>query len=179
MKGLLLKKLGAAGAAGFVLLGSIAGAAHAQTSNVDAAQKALTWIKTQQQADGSFAGFGAGSTVDAALAIVAANGGDLSAFTNGGKTPVDFLQSKAADLAKTPGGAGKLLVAVAALKQNGGAFGGVNLVDVVNASYDAATGHYGKDAIGHAFAILGLAAAKQQIPVKAIDFLKSTQTPEG
>src|SRR3954451_3108988 len=159
MKELLLKKIGAAGAAGLVLLGSIAGAAQAQTARADAAQRALTWMKTQEQPDGSFAGFGAGSTVDAALAIAAASG-DMSAFANGGKTPVDFLQSKAADLAKTPGGAGKLLVAAAALKQNGGAFGGVNLVDVVNASYDAATGHYGKDAIGHAFAILGLKAAQ-------------------
>ena len=49
-------------------------AAPAASPYSDAAVKALTWIGTQQAADGSFAGFGAGSTVDAVLAIVAASG---------------------------------------------------------------------------------------------------------
>src|SRR6476646_3269113 len=53
------------------------------------AQKALNWMRTQQQPDGSFAGFGAASTEDALLAIIAA-GADPASFNKDGKTPVDF-----------------------------------------------------------------------------------------
>jgi hypothetical protein len=161
-----------------LLLLVTAGVATAAQTNPEAAGKALAWVKTQQQADGSFAGFGAGSTVDAALAIVAA-GGDPATYTNNGKSSVEFLQSKAADVAKTPGGAGKLLVAVSAMGLDGKAFGGVSLVDSINASYDPAKGQYGQDAIGHAFAILGLKAAGETVPDEAADFLVRSQNPEG
>src|SRR5205085_1835930 len=100
-------------------------------------------------------------------------------FANGGKTPVDFLRSKAADLAKTPGGAGKLLLAVAALGQDGKSFGGVNLVEAINSTLDPATMHYGKDVIGHAFAMLGLKVAGETVPPKAADYLKGAQGPDG
>jgi hypothetical protein len=172
-----LKMIGAAWLAGLLVL--VPAAAHAQvTRQVDAANRALAWTKTQQQPDGSFAGFGAGSTVDALLAIIAANQ-DPASYSRGGKTPVQFLESKAADLAKTPGSAGKLLLALAALGLDGKSFGGVDVVAAVNSSYDAGTGQYGKDAIGHAFAILGLKAAGQEVPAAAADFLESIQTPEG
>src|SRR5207237_7691218 len=121
----------------------------------DMAHSALLWVKGQQQPDGSFPGFGPGSTVDAALAILA-DRQDLSAYVKGGNTPLTYLQSKAGELAKTPGGAGKLLVVVAAGGANPNSFGGVNLVENVNKSYNQSTGQYGKDAIGHAFAMLGL-----------------------
>src|SRR5439155_20985193 len=117
-----------------------------------------TWMRTQQAADGSFAGFGAASTVDPVLAMLAAQQ-DPASFSSGGKTPVDFLRSKAADLATTPGGAAKLLLAVAPLGQVGRSFGGVNLVDAINSTLDPTTMHYGKDVIGNAFAMLGLKVA--------------------
>jgi hypothetical protein len=167
-----------AGLVAALLLLVTVGVASAAQPNPEAAGKALAWVKTQQQADGSFAGFGAGSTVDAALAIVAA-GGDPAAYTNNGNSAVEFLQSKAADLAKTPGGAGKLLIAVSAMGLNGKSFGGVNLVELINASYDPAKGQYGEDAIGHAFAMLGLRAAGETVPAEAVAFLERSQTPEG
>lgn len=145
----------------------------------DAANKALTWIKTQQQPDGSFTGFGAGSTIDAVLGIVAA-GGDLAPYTQGSNTPVTFLESKASGLAATPGGAGKLLVAVDAIGQNAKSFGGLDLVSAIKATYNiSATGQYGPDALGSAFAILGLQAADETVPAEAIARLKSLQGPEG
>lgn len=171
------KKLGAAWLATLAVLVSVTGAG-ATPEFPDVATSALTWMRTQQQPDGSFLGFGAGSTVDAALAIVAARQ-DIAAYAQGGNTPTTFLQSKAADLAKTPGGAGKLLVAVEAMGMDGKNFGGVNLVDVINASYSGNTGQYGKDAIGHAFAMLGLKAAGQPVPSEAAAFLRGVQTPEG
>ena len=71
-----------------LLAGSLAPAA-AQTANTEAADRALAWIKGQQQADGSFPGFGAGSTADAIFAI-AARGQSMADYTTGGKSPLDF-----------------------------------------------------------------------------------------
>jgi prenyltransferase beta subunit len=145
------------------------------------ANKALEWMKTQQQPDGSFAGFGAGSTVDAVLALIAAGamGHNFDAYNKAGNTPITFIQNKGSEIAKTPGGAGKLIIAVAVLNMNANATGGVDSVEIINSAYDADSGHYGKDAIGHAFAMLGLKAAQQAIPTKAVDFLRGIQTPEG
>lgn len=154
-------------------------AAPQAATYTDAANKALAWVKTQQQPDGSFAGFGAGSTIDAVLAIIAA-GGDPAAYTQGGNSPISFLESKASAIAATSGGAGKLLIGVHALGKDGHSFGGVDLVARINASYGiSATGQYGPDAIGHAFSILGLNAAGEPVPTAAIDRLVSLQTPEG
>jgi prenyltransferase beta subunit len=156
-----------------------AGQAFAQASHAAETARALEWMKTQQQPDGSFAGFGAGSTADAVLAIVAA-GGDPGSFAQGGNTPVTFLQSKAADLAETAGGAGKLLVTVRALGMDGRQFGGVDLVQSIQATSGISiTGQYGPDLIGHAFAVLGLRAAGEQVPPEAIERIKATQTAEG
>ncbi|HET9492842.1 MAG TPA: prenyltransferase/squalene oxidase repeat-containing protein [Chloroflexia bacterium] len=156
-----------------------AGQVFAQSTYVAPANRAVEWMKTQQQPDGSFAGFGAGSTADAVLAIVAA-GRDPGSYQQGGNTPVTFLQSKAVDLAKTAGGAGKLLVAVRALGMDGRQFGGVDLVQSIRATESVSvTGQYGPDLIGHAFAVLGLRAAREQVPPAAIERIKTTQTAAG
>jgi hypothetical protein len=145
----------------------------------DVAASAFRWVEGQQQPDGSFPGFGAGSTVDAVLAFIAM-GADPNAYSQGGNTPVTFLESKAAEIAMTPGGAGKLLIAVAAMgTEDPTSFGGINLISTLNTAYDPASGQYGKDAIGHAFAMLGLHAANQPIPAEAVARLKALQTPEG
>jgi hypothetical protein len=154
-------------------------AAPAASSYSDAAGKALTWIGTQQAADGSFAGFGAGSTVDAVLAIVAANS-DPTTNASGGSSALSFLEANAGTIAATAGGAGKLLTAVEALGQDGKAFGGVDLVGAINATYGiSATGQYGPDALGHAFAILGLHAAGEAVPAEAVTQLESLQSSDG
>jgi len=171
----------AAWLAAMTLLVTSAGAALADTSSTagQAADRALTWMHSQQQPDGSFSGFGPGSTADAVLAIVAA-GQDPATFSQGSNTPVTFLQSHAQDIAKTAGGAGKLLVTANALGMDGKSFGGVDLVQAIQATYGiSATGQYGGDAIGDAFAILGLHAAGQPVPAEAIQRLKSLQTTNG
>ncbi|HUP27990.1 MAG TPA: prenyltransferase/squalene oxidase repeat-containing protein [Chloroflexia bacterium] len=172
-----LKVVGAAGLAALCVFGSAPGVTLAKTYP-EAAQKALEWTRTQQQGDGSFAGFGVGSTVDAVLAFLAA-GQDPSALTQGGSTPITFLESHVGDLAKTPGSAGKMLVAAARLTQAGGQYiGAKQLTQAVSLSYDPGTGHYGKDAIGHAFAVLGVAATGQ-VPSDAAKYLKAIQTRDG
>ncbi|MDQ3706548.1 MAG: terpene cyclase/mutase family protein [Chloroflexota bacterium] len=161
-----------------VLLSAVTASAQTTPPMDDAAHHALGWMRNQTQPDGSFPGFGAGSTVDAVLAIAAA-GQDPGTYNRGGKTPLDFLEANVVDLTKSPGSAGKLLLAVSAVGRDPRSFGGVNLVDTVNASYDATTGHYGQDVIGHAFVILGLRASGAQVPANALAFLDSTQTAEG
>lgn len=180
-----LRRGGAALLAGLVVFVMGAGAVLATPEFPDVANAALTWMEGQQQADGSFPGFGAGSSVDALLAFVSAQDNreagheDLRTYTQAGSKLISFLESKVGELAKTPGGAGKLLLAVSADGLNGKAFGGTDLVATINASYDAKTGHYGADVIGHAFAILGLVAAGETVPVEAAQFLANAQGPEG
>jgi hypothetical protein len=153
--------------------------AYAQAAPYEsAANKALAWIKTQQQTDGSFAGFGAGSTLDAVLAIVAANL-DPTTYVQGGNNPITFLESKAGALAAAPGGAGKLLIVAHAIGRGGESFG-VDLGSTINASYGiSATGQYGPDGIGHAFSILGLSAAGLPVPEAAVDRLLGLQGAGG
>jgi len=172
-----MKKIGITLLAAAFVASSV-GSVSAQTPYTDAANKALAWMKTQQQADGSFAGFGAGSTIDAVLAIIAARQ-DPSTYVKGGNTPITFLESKAAELSKTPGGAGKLLIMAETLNMDGRSFGGLNLLDEINKSYDAQSGRYGPDVIGHAFNILGLAAAGQTVPPEAIAFIERSQNEDG
>src|SRR5688500_4900639 len=173
----ILKKIGAVGLALVCVLGSASGIVSAQTGS-DAANRALTWMKTQQQPDGSFAGFGAGSTIDALLAILAA-GQDPATYSQGGNTPVTYLESKVGDLAKSPGSAGKMLLATVQLQRAGKNFSGAKqLIQALNTSYDVQTGQYGKDAIGHAFAMLGMATLGD-VPSDATAFLKSIQTVDG
>ncbi|HYP38795.1 MAG TPA: prenyltransferase/squalene oxidase repeat-containing protein [Chloroflexia bacterium] len=172
-----LRKWSATGLASLVMLITLVGTASAQTYPA-AANKGLAWMKTQQQPDGSFVGFGTGSTMDAVLAIVAA-GQDPATYVQGGNTPISFLESKTADIVKAPGGAGKLLHVVETLGMDGKSFGGINLVDTINSTYNADTGQYGPDVIGHAFSILGLTAAGQSVPDKAIAFLDSMQTQDN
>jgi hypothetical protein len=113
------------------------------------------------------------------LAIVAAKG-DPTAYGQGVNNPITFLESNAGALAAVPGGAGKLLIVADLLGKNPHSFGGVDLIASVNATYGiSATGQYGPDAVGHAFNILGLAAAGEPVPAAAIDHLKSLQGPEG
>ena len=133
---------------------AVAAPVAAQTTTDTAA--ALKWVTTQQQADGSFAGFGPGDTADALFAFVAA-GEDVAALSKGGKTPISFLQDQAASYATTSvGAAAKLTMAAVAADVDPTNFGGTNLLEVIGKSYDPATGQYGADVYSHALALLAI-----------------------
>lgn len=178
-------KKGGAWLAGLMVFGMAAGSVSATPEFPDVANSALSWMISQQAPDGSFPGFGAGSSVDALLALVSAQDDktagheDLHNYTQEGSKLITFLESKAGELSKTPGGAGKLLLAVAGNRMDGKSFGGVDLVSVINASYNAKTGQYGSDIIGDAFAILGLTEAGEDVPTLAANFLADAQSPTG
>ncbi len=167
-----------------LLLAGLAGslqstmAAPAASANPAAADKALAWIRAQQTADGSFPGFGAGSTADAVYAI-AAPGQDPNTYTTDGKSPLDFLASKAADLTKTVGGTAKLALAVTLAGKDPRNFAGMNLANTINSFVDPATGHYGTDVTGQALVILALAAMQSAGHPQTFDWLAAQQGPEG
>lgn len=143
-----------------------------------AVQKAAAWTLGQQQPDSSFPGFGVGSTADAIYGLTAAA---RTPVAESGVLPLGFLAGKAKDYAKTPGAAAKLILAQVAA---GPAldlhnFGGVDLLKVITDSYDAATGHYGKDVTGQALAILALSATGKEVPGAALNWLVGAQAADG
>ena len=93
---------------GLIVALAAPGAALAARANDAAVQKAAGWVAGQQKPDGSFPGFGVGSTADAVIGLAAA--GETTKIP----AAVRYLESQAPAYAKTPGAAAKLLLALAA-----------------------------------------------------------------
>jgi hypothetical protein len=171
-------------AALLLLLAGLIGSLHSTLAaptiapNTAAADKALAWMRAQQLADGSFPGFGAGSTADAVYAI-AARGQDPNSYTKDGKSPLDYLASKATDLTKTAGGTAKLSLAVSLAGKDPFNFAGLNLNSKIDSFVDPATGHYGQDVTGQALVILALVAQQAAGHPDSFNWLLAQQGPEG
>jgi len=149
---------------------------------VRAVNKAMPWLRAQQQTDGSFsAGFGhnAGSTCDAALAIVAA-GGDPATWssTEGDPSTTDYLIAHADEYATDASTTGKLIVALVACERDPYDVNGLNLVKRLQ-SYATTPGTYAAGTIGQAWAMLALNAVRQSMPAEALTTLKSHQLGTG
>lgn len=147
-----------------------------------AAGKALGWLRTQQQEDGSFnIGFGhpAGATCDAMLAI-AANGDDPAAWRTAEGKPslVDYLAATAGEYATDAATTGKLIVTIAAAGLKPQDFGGTDWVALLE-SFSDGKGTYDPGAVGQAWAIMALKAAGQKVPPEALTVLKSYQLETG
>lgn len=168
---------------------AIAGLAEAPLpipGRLQRARLALTWMNEQQQADGSWPGFGGaeGATCDAILAYAAANYDPNTVRASGSPTSaIEFLAGRAAAYAAGgPDRAGKLAVTVVAAGQDPYAFGGVDLVDLLtNTYYSPTLGAFGvpTNTWHQAFAILGLAAAGETPPPTATQTLINLQQPDG
>jgi LPXTG-motif cell wall-anchored protein len=143
-----------------------------------ALQPTLAYMRSQQGADGTFAGFGAGSTADAVIALATA-GVNSATFNNGGASALDGLTNLAPEAAKDPGVAAKFVLATVAAQQNPRALGGTDLVAAVEQGFDSATGRYGKDVTAHALALLALHATGTSINPAAISATESLQLPDG
>lgn len=141
--------------------------------------KGIAWMTTQQKDDGSFDGFNPGASIDACLALVAANRKPQDVATNG-KTVLDYLAGEAASYApQGASAAGKLAACVAAAGANTQSFGGIDLVAQITATYSTTTGAYGSSTWDQAWAIIGLKASGQSIPSNAVDYLKAIQATGG
>lgn len=167
----------------------------------DAISKALAYLQTKQLPNGGIEGWVSGSaddftTIKTVIALAAAHRPVSFLTSVSGTTPLDYLMMRAItythDAGGTlfPGRAGMLIVAAVAGSENPYNFGGMNVVQELTAAYNAATGAYSTTATqgfatgaanttNQLWAILGLAAAQETIPVSATDFLVGLQEPDG
>ena len=164
-----------------VLILSVTGAALAGPGD-DAASQALTWLATQQNADGGFSdGFSPNSklssTADAILAITAA-GQDVSTWKQGGVSPLVYMQSRVGQATK----GGEIAKVILAVVATGGtprarSFGGVDLVARLNSLHKS--GGYGGTLYEDTLAVLALANAGQSVPDDVTARLLKAQTADG
>jgi len=148
--------------------------------------EALDWLRTQQSADGGFAGdFDSASslnaTMEAVFAIVA-GGEDPTTWVQQGNTPISFLESQAESALALPGDNAKLILAAVAAGRNPRDFGGLDLVASLEAKLDD-RGLYGGtetgSVFGQALALLALKATHRPIPASAVEWLVGVQLDDG
>jgi len=160
------------------------------TDTAEAIQRAIAWLHAQQAADGSF-GFrrpdgsaipSASITADAVyvLALLGENPAG-AAWTPAGRSALDALATLAPTYVYNDAGqAGKVARAVARAGGDPRAFGGLDLVGVIQAAYDGATGRYHPALLyRHTLAVEGLLAAGAPPPQAALDALLQAQLPDG
>lgn len=148
--------------------------------------EALDWLRAHQSADGGFAGdfdsaSGLGATMEAVFAIVA-GGEDPATWSQGGNTPISFLESQADSALATPGDTAKLILAAVAAGRDPRDFGGVDLASSLDAKLDD-NGLYGGaktgNVVSQSLAILALKAAGRPIPASAVAWLVGVQLEDG
>jgi hypothetical protein len=138
-----------------------------------AAGNALNWIGGQQQADGSFTGFGIGDTADAIVAYAAAE----QAVPAGA---LEYLAGQADSFSSSGAGASaKLILAAVAGGADPRSFGGIDLVARLGGFLNLDTGLWGSDIYGHSLAMLAAKAVEAEIPAPAFRALLAAQLPDG
>jgi len=167
----------------------------------DAVSQALAYLQTKQLPNGGIEGWVPGTadgftTIKTVIALAAAHRPVSFLTSVSDTTPLDYLVAQAItythDTSGTlfPGRAGMLIVAAVAGNENPTAIGGMNVIDELTTTYNAATGAYSTTATqglttgaanttNQLWAILGLAAAQETVPVSATDFLVDLQEPDG
>lgn len=151
-----------------------------------AVKAAVQWLHTQQLADGSFGGTtkqpSAAITSDVVY-VLALAGEDVDgpAWTKGGVSALDALAKMTAGYVGTDAGqAGKVARAAAAGGANPRAFGGIDLIAVIEKAYDPATGRYHPSFLfRQTLAMEGLRVAGEPVPAKAYEALRAGQLADG
>ncbi len=148
-------------------------------------EQGLTWLKTQQNADGGFSnGFSPESnlsTTAEAIIALAAGGQDAGAVQSAeGASPLDYVyQQVQAGQAQDVGIQAKIVLALVAVGLDPANFAGRDLVAQIEAAYDADSGSYGSSIFDQALVLLALANAGQALPQGAADYLMAFQTIDG
>lgn len=149
------------------------------TPEILSANAALQWIRPQQQANGSI-GNNVGATLDVILAVAAANQSPSAWRSAAGYSLVDYVaQNAAAFAAQSAAAAGKLAAGAAAAGQDPQDFGGLNLINAINSTYNLATGAFGANNQDQAWAMLGLRSAGAPVTTAAIQHLGSLANADG
>ena len=151
-----------------------------------AVQRALTWLRIQQEEDGRFGRSrtvqDAAATADVVLAIALAgeNPGGV-VWSRGGRSALAALAELAPGyVGDDAGKAGKVVRAIVAAGANPRAFGGTDYIAIIQKAYDPATGLYHPDSLfRHLLAVQGLAAAGLPVPPEAIQVILASQGDDG
>lgn len=146
--------------------------------------RAVSWLKDQQQPDGGFSnGFAPesdiGATSDAILALLFA-GEDPTVLKSGVKSPTDFLEERirAGDV-QGAGVAAKVVLALNAAQLSPRSFADQDLVKIVLEDFDASTGLFGFGPFDSGLAISALMAVGANLPEGAVDGLLATRLEDG
>lgn len=144
-----------------------------------AERKAVSWVLTQQQDDGSFDGFNPGATLDAVMALKATGIDPLTLESPTGNTPLDYLVSQAETYATSASAAGKLTVGALAAGGDPRDLDGFDAVAALTEFYSPTTGAFGSDTFAQAWGLLAYAATDTGIPSAAIEYAKATAAEGG
>lgn len=153
---------------------------QALLSASEAVQRAVAWLHTQQLPDGSFGNAAITADVVYVLALAGENPAG-QAWTMGGQSALDALAKLAPSYVRADAGfAGKVLRAVALAGGNPRAFGGLNLVAIIQAAYAPSTGRYDPNLLYRdTLAMEGLLRAGEPVPNAAVQALLEAQLPDG
>ncbi len=151
----------------------------------DPVRAAVQWLHTQQLPDGGFGVRGtasAATTADVVYALALAGedpGGP--AWTVNGRRALDALAKVAPKYIGTDAGqAGKVARAVAAAGRDPRTFAGMDIIAVIEAAYDPATGRYHPNFLfRHTVAMEALQRSHLPVPPAACSALRSAQLPDG
>jgi hypothetical protein len=156
--------------------------AQAATPQATAADHALDYVRTLQNADGGFPAFGsdstAGATIDAVLAF-ATDGVDIDDVQKAGNSPIDYLEAQAAAYSGTAGGAAKLVLGLVAAGEDPRDFAGEDWVAKMRSYYDAATHRYGEQTVDQAIYMLAREALGLSPQDGTAAYLESKQLTDG
>ena len=147
----------------------------------DPVQRAIAWLHTQQLADGSFGGASITADVVYVLALAGENPAGPAWTQPGGQSALSALAVLAPGYVFNDAGqAGKVARAVALAGGNPRAFGGLDLIDIIQKAYDPATGRYSPMLLyRHTLAMEGLKRAGEPVPAAAVNALLQAQLPDG
>jgi prenyltransferase beta subunit len=159
---------------------ALLGAYAPYPSRAVALRKALAYLRTQQEPNGGFIGFGVGSTVDAIIAVKA-TGADLNSFVSiSGVTPLQYLATQAPTYPRSSAAAaGKFVLGVIAAGGNAQDIGGINAVLSMTQQFSSTTGRYGSTVWDQSWTLLGQRAANIPISPTQVAQLSSIAVISG
>lgn len=147
--------------------------------------EAVQWLIDQQQEDGSWLGFSGepdvGTTIDAVLALAAAQEGDIEVGDSIDNALAWLDESDAtADYAVNgPGSAAKLVLMLVAVGNEDLEIGGTAPLEIVLEGHDVETGLYGFGLYDHAYSLMALAVTDSEIEPDAVSVLETMQADNG
>ena len=151
----------------------------------DPVQRAIAWLHTRQLSNGSFGDASATADVVYVLALAGEDPTGPAWTPPGGQSALNALAVLAPSYVfRGAGQAGRVARAVALAGGNPRAFGGVDLIDIIQNAYDPATGRFHSDLrsnllYNHTLAVEGLKRSGVPVPTAALDALLRAQLPDG